>query len=144
MERVELALRDAVKVALNDDLAGLPPHIVQRLDERIQRAVKKNAAFDIADFARLGAQLEYFDLRELQDTIVSKIAWPKFEGLFVNKEMLLKRFDQIAELRNAIRHSRSVDQITRKDGEAALIWFEQVLEKRRPAQSVLGMEHMRQ
>ena len=37
------------------------------------------------------------------------------------------RFNQLAQLRNAIRHSRSVDEVTRKDGEAALLWFEGVL-----------------
>jgi hypothetical protein len=47
----------------------------------------------------------------------------------VNKETLTKRFDQLAELRNGIRHSRTVDEITRKEGEAALLWFQQVLGK---------------
>jgi len=40
---------------------------------------------------------------------------------------LQKRFDQLAELRNGIRHSRTVDEVTRKEGEAALAWFRQVL-----------------
>jgi hypothetical protein len=38
----------------------------------------------------------------------------------------VKRFDQLAELRTGIRHSRTVDDITRKAGEAALSWFQQV------------------
>jgi hypothetical protein len=32
----------------------------------------------------------------------------------------------LAELRNALRHTRTVDEITRKEGEAALIWFKQL------------------
>jgi len=32
--------------------------------------------------------------------------------------MLSKRFDQLAELRNGIRRSRTVDEVTRKEGEA--------------------------
>ena len=48
---------------------------------------------------------------------------------FANKETLAKRFDQLAELRNGIRHSRTVDEVTRKEGEAALLWFQQVLGK---------------
>jgi len=35
----------------------------------------------------------------------------------------------LANLRNSIRHSRAVDEITRKDGEAAIAWFEQVLKR---------------
>jgi hypothetical protein len=48
------------------------------------------------------------------------------EGRFVI-ETLSAKFGQLAELRNGIRHSRAVDEITRKEGEAAIPWFEQVL-----------------
>jgi hypothetical protein len=57
------------------------------------------------------------------------MTWPLFQARFANKETLTKRFDQLAELRNGIRHSRTVDEITRKEGEAALLWFRQVLAK---------------
>ena len=40
--------------------------------------------------------------------------------------MLNVRFAQLAELRNRLRHSRTVDDVTRKDGEAALLWFRHV------------------
>jgi len=33
---------------------------------------------------------------------------------------------QLAELRNAIRHSRAINAVAIKDAEAALLWFEQV------------------
>ena len=58
---------------------------------------------------------------------MSKALWPLFEPLYANKEMLTKRFSQLADLRNGIRHSRSVDEVTRKEGEAAILWFEKVL-----------------
>ncbi len=69
----------------------------------------------------------FFDLRELQQVIVNKSIWTHFESRFVNKDTLAKKFDQLAELRNCIRHSRTVDEITRKEGEAAIIWFDQML-----------------
>ena len=59
--------------------------------------------------------------------ITNKITWSKFESCFVNKETLIRRFDQLAELRNSIRHSRKVDEITRSDGDAAIRWFREVL-----------------
>jgi hypothetical protein len=58
--------------------------------------------------------------------IVSKSLWSRFEAGFLNKDTLIAKFNQLAELRNGIRHSRTVDEITRKEGEAALLWFEQV------------------
>ena len=89
--------------------------------------MKKNAALDADDYQNLSAKLEYFDLRELQETITSKVSWHKFESRFLSKEALIAKFDQLAELRNGIRHSRAVSEVARKEGEAAIIWFDQVL-----------------
>jgi hypothetical protein len=129
IEQVELSLRSAIVSALDGDVAQLPPHVVQRAEERIQRAAKKNAALDAERYQTLDGKLEFCDLRELQDTLSGKALWPSFEPRFANKETLNVKFGQLAELRNGIRHSRTVDEITRKEGEAAILWFEQVLQK---------------
>jgi hypothetical protein len=129
IEQVELNLRSAVVSALDGDVAQLPPHVVQRAEERIQRAAKKNAALDTERYQTLDGKLEFCDLRELQDTLTGKALWSSFEPRFANKETLNAKFGQLAELRNGIRHSRTVDEITRKEGEAAILWFEQVLQK---------------
>lgn len=129
IEQVELNLRSAIVSALDGDAAQLPPHVVQKAEERIQRAAKKNAALDTERYQTLDGKLEFCDLRELQDTLTGKALWPSFEPRFANKETLNAKFGQLAELRNGIRHSRTVDEITRKEGEAAILWFEQVLLK---------------
>jgi uncharacterized protein (UPF0305 family) len=36
-------------------------------------------------------------------------------------------FNDMANLRNAIRHSREADQITKMKGEASFLWFKQQL-----------------
>jgi hypothetical protein len=59
----------------------------------------------------------------------SKSLRPLFEPRFSTKESLVAKFDQLAELRNGIRHSRAVSEIVRKEGEAAILWFGQVLTK---------------
>jgi hypothetical protein len=129
VERVELGLRDAIARALDADGAALPSHVAQKVHERIRAAAQKNPAMDADNHQHVAAQLEFCDLRELQDTIVAKALWPRFVDRFGNKEMLNTRFGQLAELRNCLRHSRTADEITRKDGEAAILWFEQVLAK---------------
>ena len=126
IETVELTLRRGIDAALDSDPAQLPPHVRQKIEERLQTAAKKNAALDSNRYESLAGKLEYADLRELQDTITNKALWQRFEGRFANKETLGRRFGQLADLRNGIRHSRSVDEITRKEGEAAILWFEQV------------------
>jgi hypothetical protein len=103
--------------------------VLQKVDERIARAVKKNAALDADKYKTLAGKLEYFDLRELQDTIAGKEPRVQFEPRFGTKEALNVKFDQLAELRNGIRHSRAVSEVVRKEGEAAILWFKQVLAK---------------
>ena len=48
-EQVELQLREMVRATLNGNLTLVPSHVLQKVDERIGRAIKKNAALD-ADF----------------------------------------------------------------------------------------------
>ncbi len=129
IESVELRLRETINEALGGDITSLPQHVAQKVVERIRSAERKNPSIDMQRLATLIGRLEYFDLRELQDTVVGKTTWPLFEPRFRSKDSLSIKFDQLAELRNALRHSRSVDQITQKEGEAAIIWFNHVLSK---------------
>lgn len=136
VERVELALRAAIIEALDRMVSEVPPHVRQRIEERVQTAAKKNPALDQDHYATLAGMLEYADLRELEQVITNKLSWGRFESRFGSKQTLAKRFDQLAELRNGIRHSRAVSEVTRKEGEAALLWFEEVLKEFDRAEAV--------
>jgi hypothetical protein len=126
MEAIELRLRAVITHLVGNDTSQLPPHIVSKASDRVASAIRKNPGLDV-DPTSLTRLLEYCDLRELQEIITSKSSWPVFESSFGTKESLNGRFGQLAELRNGIRHSRTVDEVTRKDGEAAVLWFNQVL-----------------
>lgn len=127
IEAIELKLRKIICATLAADETKLPPHVIQKVNERVQSAGKKNPAFDAGHYATLAGKLEFADLRELHDIASSKALGQLFQTRFPNKEALAKRFDQLAELRNGIRHSRTVDEVTRKEGEAAILWFEKLL-----------------
>ncbi len=129
IEDAELALRATIISTLEGNMTLLPSHVMKKTEERIERASRKNAALDLEHFQTMEGRLEFCDFRELQDTIVSKQLWTKFEPRFKSKGTLSIKFDQLAELRNSIRHSRGVSQMAQKEGEAAIIWFQQVLVK---------------
>jgi hypothetical protein len=129
IEKTELGLRACIADTLGNDPQALPQHVAIKLGEAIQRAARKNAAVDIDNFKDLASRLQFADLRELQESITSKATWERFSSRFVNKATLDAKFGQLAELRNGIRHSRTVDEVTRKEGDAAILWFKQVLEK---------------
>jgi hypothetical protein len=60
-EQLELKLRALVEKTLDADVSRVPSHVLQKVDERIARAVKKNAALDADRYEALAGKLEYFD-----------------------------------------------------------------------------------
>lgn len=129
VEQIELGIRRYIEATLESDPTKLPSHVLQRIEERVSASAKKNPALDMNHFKTLAGKLEYCDLRELQDTMTNRLLWSLFQPRFSSKETLNTKFDQFANLRNGIRHSRTVDEITRKEGEAAILWFQHVLAK---------------
>ena len=127
VETIELELRARIVRALDGDPALLPHHVRDRIEERIRAALKKSPALHGDRYVTLAGKLEYADLRELEDIVKNKALRYRFDGLFPNREALVKHFDQLADLRNGIRHSRTVDEVTRKQGEASILWFRKVL-----------------
>ena len=123
IEEVELKLRRHIAKNLQNDPANLPTHVQQEIRKRLLQAAKKNPALDLQAYDVLTGLLEFADLRELQDIIVTKALWGRFATNFHSKEQVTTRFGQLAELRNCIRHSRQIGDIVRKDGEAAVLWF---------------------
>lgn len=127
IEAVELRLRALVTSQLDNSLDELPHHVRTKIDDRVASALKKQPGIDGEQYASLSRALEHADLRELQDAITNKALWSRFEPFFRSKQQLAIRFNQLAELRNTIRHSRALTNVTRKEGEAAIDWFSTVL-----------------
>lgn len=126
-EGIELALRRFIVDGLNGDPSLLPSHVSQKISERLQTAARRNPAHDSDYYRSLAGQLEFCDLRELEGVLANRGLRGIFGAQFDNTNTLGVRFGQLGELRNAIRHSRTVDELTCKDGEAAIAWFEAVL-----------------
>lgn len=127
IEQVELAVRREIVEVFGESQEGFPHHILVKAKERVQNMLRKDASKNPSDFETTSEILEFFDLQECKDLMTGKASWAKFETKFRNKGELLNRFNQLAELRNRLRHSRSVDVVAQRDGEAAIYWFQQVL-----------------
>lgn len=106
VEAVELELRRIIADTLAGDAGALPPHVTQKIKERIASARRRNPGIGNGHYDSLAGKLEYCDLRELQAVLTFKTLWPRFEARFGSKEVLDVRFAQLAELRNGLCHSR--------------------------------------
>ena len=133
IESIEISLRDILANRLElacelDAFAELiPNHVKEKVNGRIKNWLGKNPGEDNKQFHELRRRLDFFDMQEYKDVITSKQAYPSFEELFGSKGTLEVRFNQIAELRNSIRHSRDITDATIKDGEAAILWFTSIV-----------------
>jgi hypothetical protein len=111
---------------LAGNFESLPSHVRDKIQEKL-RSHLKSASKQASSVSTLRQRLDFADLRELQDTLLNPALWKLFHEIFKTKEQLTLRFGQLAELRNCIRHSRPIDEINLKEGEASTIWFEKVL-----------------
>jgi hypothetical protein len=83
VERIELGIRSLISTTLQDDPSRLPPHVLQKVNERVPASAKKNPALDVDRYTTMSGKLEFCEFRELQDTISSKALWleyPRFRG----------------------------------------------------------------
>lgn len=132
IEAIEVELRHLIDQEVDGDEGQLPGHLRARIGERIKGALRTQPG--LADELKLlSRRLEYADLGEIQGVIVGKTLWGSFKSRFGTPQHAQQRFGQFGKLRNAIRHSREADAVTQKDGEAAILWFEQMLGIRRPS-----------
>jgi hypothetical protein len=124
-----LKLRDIIGTSILDEDFNqiVPAHIIDKVGKRIQNTLKKNPVLNSDDFKTTRKKLDYFDLQEYCDVIVSKSSWDSFEARFKNKSLLMEKFSKLGELRNSIRHTRDVDEVTLLEGKAAIIWIDQLL-----------------
>ncbi|WP_448509980.1 GmrSD restriction endonuclease domain-containing protein [Immundisolibacter sp.] len=131
IEEIEIGLRELLNNTLGNSQNPFKEFVTSqtqlKVADRIRRAIKKNPAFTEDSFNTFRSKLNYFDLMELHELLVNKSLWNNFENIFRGKEQLSNKFNQLAELRNSIRHSRSADEVTIKEGEAAIIWFKKAL-----------------
>jgi hypothetical protein len=85
--------------------------VVASLQTWIAALAKKSVAVELSHYQSLMARLEFCDLRELHDAISSKSLWGPLETRFRNKETLFAKFGQLADIRNVIRHGRSLGSV---------------------------------
>lgn len=126
LERIELALRHLVSTKLDNDIAQLPSNVRDKIDPRIAQDIKRNPGLDPERYAKLSGALEFADLTELL-AVITRSGETRFADVFPGKELLITRFGQLAGLRNNIRHSRTVTDVVRLEGQAAIKWFEVAL-----------------
>ncbi|MBD2463397.1 DUF262 domain-containing protein [Oscillatoria sp. FACHB-1407] len=135
LEEVELAIRQLildVAAEHEEDIepkSYIPHHFVAKVDGRAQKYLRDNPSEDPEEFKSLEKQLQFFDISEYCELMISSSNWQYFEPYFGSKGAVQSRFTQLQNLRNTLAHNRDLTDVIIKDGEAAILWFSSILRK---------------
>lgn len=132
IEVIETELRNFIieKFSINtyaDYKIKVPSHIQEKIKNNIEKEEKKNPGLIKPKTKEPSFLLQFSDLQELQGIIISKDNWVLVQDIFGTKETLAIEFNNLSGLRNPIRHSRQVDEVSYFKGLAAIKWFKQQL-----------------
>jgi len=73
-------------------------------------------------------KVQFLDVMDYSTIITNAKNWEHFKSIFSSKSEVEKHIYSISNYRNALKHVRGMDEVTRKSGEAALIWFKKIFE----------------
>lgn len=133
IEKIELKIRDKIALVLEEAAEEnaykehIPPHIQQKVNSKIEGHLSRNPGEQKQEYQNLRQKLDFFDINEYKETITNKSNWNHFQEYFGKPGVFEKKIYQLGELRNCIRHSRFPNEVTQKEGEAAIVWFESIL-----------------
>lgn len=126
---LETRLRDLIHATLSEAhgsgywKSAVPEDVRLSVERKVSDDLKRNPERRPEDVAGARAKLEYCDLSDYSRLILVKSNWPYFESVFRRTLDVERRMEGVTRFRNALSHNRSMTEVERQDGRAALIWF---------------------
>ena len=130
IDDTEKRLRDLIdkKLTLKDVdywKSCIPSDVVGVVRQRVNDYLSKDPSKTVSDF-RPRNMLDYCDIMDYSKMILSN--WEMFSQYFRSKIETEKRFLNLKEFRNAVKHSHGeIVPFIQKEGEAALEWLSIIL-----------------
>jgi hypothetical protein len=130
VDLLEVKLRQLLQEKLEEGFGpafwveAVPIDIRSTVDRKIESHVKTHP-YDLEKLSSSEAKLAYLDIMDYEKVISSN--WTFFASVFQSRSELTKHFLALKNYRNSIKHAREMNAVERKNGEAAVLWFEAVL-----------------
>lgn len=87
---------------------------------------KKLHPYDQEKYSFDRSKFELLDVMDYFKIIMAN--WNLFEEIFVSPQELQKHFLAVKNFRNPLKHVRELDDVDRKNAEAAILWFERIIQ----------------
>jgi len=121
-ERIRILIDKKISEIRSDYWDSLIPQGVrERVKEKINYHLSKYPSESVKMLSNYD-KLCFCDISDYHEIITSKANWLQFESIFGKKSETDKHFGNLKEYRNCIKHSRPMNNIIRKQGEASLEW----------------------
>ncbi len=145
IDDIEKRLRDFIDKKMlvkNPDYwkKSMPSDIVGVVRQRVNEYLSKDPSKTINDFGSREL-LDFMDIMDYSKVVLFN--WDVFGSIFRSKAETEKRFLNLKEFRNAVKHGRDeIVPFIQKEGEAALEWLSIILEEaeKNPVRSVKPAE----
>lgn len=131
ISKIELATRKLIAEKLAENGRNIQslfnPKILESAKLKYDSWLRKNPGEEIENPMSIRTVLNNLTLSEYKDILVSNQNWSLFEDIYETKGNVLNRYTQLGTMRNRIRHDNKLNTVERKDGEAAIEWFNKCL-----------------
>lgn len=130
-------IEERIRVLIDDTLSKrkedywdefIPQGVREGVAERIAQHNKKHPG-DEGKKRTCLEMLSFCNVMDYHVIITTRINWSDFENRFGSRTEIEKHFTSFNEYRNCTKHSRPMNNVTRKLGEASLEWIDSVLNK---------------
>ena len=127
IDEVEESLRTLIDKTLTEkDIDYWDKFVPQGVRERVTEKIKQHNGRHPGDanLKRSGLdKLCFCDIMDYHEIITANANWSQFESVFGKKQETDKHFGNLKEYRNCIKHSRPMNNVIKKQGEASLEWI---------------------
>lgn len=108
-------------------LVNIPNHTRDNLLKRIEKEIRKAPGDNVERFNSPRTKLDYCDISDYADIILSKTNWELFQQEFGSKGTCARMLGDFREYRNAVKHNRDISEIVALQGQAAIVWLSHAL-----------------
>ncbi|OGG49373.1 hypothetical protein A2704_04325 [Candidatus Kaiserbacteria bacterium RIFCSPHIGHO2_01_FULL_54_36b] len=119
-------LREKLTAAYGGEywLKAVPADVRMTAEKKIEDQVRRHS-YEAEKYESADAKLSFLDMMDYAKIVFAN--WSLFAGIFKSKGELQKYFLDLKNYRNALKHNRDMNAVEKRNGEAAVLWFESML-----------------
>jgi len=124
--RIRGLIQDVLKEQTDDSYWNeyIPSDIRESVERKIQDDLKRHP-YKLEEYMQDDVRITFLDVMDYSKIILSN--WQLFDKYFGSKGEVEQHFRALKNYRNPIKHGRDLNEIDKRNGEASVMWLENIL-----------------